>query len=439
MQSTCPRSFLPPLQIGLSVTLEHKYGHRDLVDMINTLGFCSSYTEASKYRRNAATTQDVDLRIEEIADTFVQYQADNVDHASTTLDGCGSIHVMGQMGTFTPALKVTRRVPRLKVTMDDLKKVCQVKLVAQKDVKAVQGNIIYGKLGDIRPDDKDSKLDMLWRVSSQCKMRRPLWSGCMKMLHSNISHPGKSAEIFLPLINLTPSDPTCVRSTLEYLCDHALRHGITSVITFDQQLWWIAYMVIESQLSDSPLRQIKKNADYDIAMVACRIALTQPVVVVGDDTDLLILLQHHFSPINHEAIYLQTKTKLIDISILKKELDPDLSNSLLFIHALSGCDTTSKPSGIGKLAAMAKYRGLKKFAELFMVASKNQDEIELSGNEAIATLYGCKHGPDLNFERASKFNQKVASSFGYLPPERLPPTSDAAKFHGQRVYLQPQA
>ncbi len=56
VQSTCPHSFLTPLQIGLSVILEHNYGHQDLVDVISKFGFCSSYTEASIYRSNTAMT-----------------------------------------------------------------------------------------------------------------------------------------------------------------------------------------------------------------------------------------------------------------------------------------------------------------------------------------------------------------------------------------------
>ena len=255
MQATCPRSFLPPLQVGLSVTLEHKYGHRDLVDMINKFGFCSSYTEACTYRKNAATSQGIDLPYE-VNDTFIQYQADNIDHASNTLDGSDSVHVMGQMATLTPAIKVKREVPRAKVNMDDLKHIGHVKLIPENKPKLVQDNIIYTKLGEFVRDDNNDKLDILWRVSLHFPGPRPLWSGYMQMLHSGIPHPGKSSEIFLPLIDLTPSDPTCVRSTLEYLSDHAHRHGVKPIVTFDQQLWWIAYMVIESQPADSPLRQI---------------------------------------------------------------------------------------------------------------------------------------------------------------------------------------
>ena len=72
MQSTCPRSFLAPLQVGLSVTLEHKYGQRNLVDMVSKFGFCLSYTESSQYRKNAASTQGIDM-IDIISETFLQY------------------------------------------------------------------------------------------------------------------------------------------------------------------------------------------------------------------------------------------------------------------------------------------------------------------------------------------------------------------------------
>ena len=41
------------------------------------------------------------------------------------------------------------------------------------------------------------------------------------------------------------------------------------------------------------LNKSSGDADYDIAMSACALAQTKPVIIVGDDTDLLILLQHH--------------------------------------------------------------------------------------------------------------------------------------------------
>ena len=255
MQSTCPRSFLPPLQVGLSVTLEHKYGHRDLVDMISKLGFCSSYTEANKYRGNAAAEQSVDLP-EEVATSFIQYQADNVDHASRTLDGNGTIHVMGQMVTFTPALQSIRRIPRRRVDMEVIKQLGQVNLVEQRNPKTVLSEIMYTNVEVFQRDILNDNLDLMWTVAFHLQKPQPMWSGYMQLLHHNIPRSGKSSDIFLPMIDLSPSDPTCVRSTLEYIVDHAKRYNTTPVITFDQQLWWIAFMIIESQPKESPLRQI---------------------------------------------------------------------------------------------------------------------------------------------------------------------------------------
>ena len=49
----------------------------------------------------------------------------------------------------------------------------------------------------------------------------------------------------------------------------------------------------------------------------------------------------------------------------------------------------------------------------------NHKDIKEDGNEAMATIYDCKYDLDLNFERASKFMEKVASSSCYLPPEHV--------------------
>ena len=75
------------------------------------------------------------------------------------------------------------------------------------------------------------------------------------------------------------------------------------------------------------------DADYDIVMTTCGIT----------DTYHFALLKHLFMLRIHENVYLQTNTRLFNISILDTRLNPNLSRSLLFIHALSRCDTTSKP------------------------------------------------------------------------------------------------
>ena len=128
--------------------------------------------------------------------------------------------------------------------------------IRKKPVKSVQSEIRYISVELFQRDMFNDNLDMMWTVAFHLPQPTPMWSGYMQMLHNNLTHPGKSSDIFLPMIDLTPSDPTCVRSTLEYIVDHVSRYNTTPVITFDQQLWWIAYMVIKAQPRESPLRQI---------------------------------------------------------------------------------------------------------------------------------------------------------------------------------------
>ena len=77
----------------------------------------------------------------------------------------------------------------------------------------------------------------------------------MQFVHQG-DHPGKAAIMFMPMIDMNPSDSTCIYSTLMFVSEHVRRHEVTPIITFDQPLWWKALMIIKSEPMVSDLRGI---------------------------------------------------------------------------------------------------------------------------------------------------------------------------------------
>ena len=49
-------------------------------------------------------------------------------------------------------------------------------------------------------------------------------------------------------------------------------------------------------------------------------------------------------------------------------------------------------------------------------------------------MYGCATASILSSARFDRFQVKVATSTGYVPPEKFAPTEDAARFHDLRTY-----
>ena len=84
-------------------------------------------------------------------------------------------------------------------------------------------------------------------------------------------------------------------------------------------------------------------------------AETKPTVLLGDDTDLLVLLLAHVDTC-HEPVFFapepkkrqKKQSRIWDIHFLKHKLGNVLCRRLLFVHAISGCDTTSRLFGLAK-------------------------------------------------------------------------------------------
>ena len=144
-------------------------------------------------------------------------------------------------------------------------------------------------------------------------------------------------------------------------------------------------------------------------------ARRRSVTIVGDDTDLLVLMLHHLSPSHHD-IFLQTASKIINICTLQDPINPDVAASLLFLHAPTGCNTVSRQYGIGKVMAVGKCDKLKGHAIAFLTPNQVHDNVNKHGQASVDVLYSCKPGHNLDFETAARFSSKIASRSMYPPP-----------------------
>lgn len=116
------------------------------------------------------------------------------------------------------------------------------------------------------------------------------------------------------------------------------------------------------------------------------------------------------------------------MKILKK-LGQDMRNNILFIHAILGCDTTSRLLRIGKGTSLKKFRESHHFrdqAEVFNNTSASKKEVIEAGEKALFCLYNGTSGETLDSLRYRRYCQKVDTNTSQIQPQSLPPTSAAA-------------
>ncbi|WAR20764.1 hypothetical protein MAR_014738 [Mya arenaria] len=127
IQATRPRVIIPPLQLGLGIQLHHQFGSKFLIDILNSLGFCVSYTEVQKFESSAAVSKGTDIPAF-VPGSFVQYVADNVDHNIRTIDGHGTFHGMGIIACVTPATSSIVPIQRRTVGKEDICKAGEIRM-----------------------------------------------------------------------------------------------------------------------------------------------------------------------------------------------------------------------------------------------------------------------------------------------------------------------
>ena len=193
---------------------------------------------------------------------------------------------------------------------------------------------------------------------------------------------------------------------------------------------------VEASTPDIDLECLEANheeADTRV-IVHCIGSQSSAIVVAAHDTDILLLLMAHFHKILCTKIWLKSGTskrpKYIPIHgiIEKLQLSPDVLESVVAFHALTGSDTTTF------FGMHSKKTCWKVFLENPLLL-KNlgigelSDETVTDAEKFVCRIYDCPNIDTTNKARSHLFIKSKAT-------ESLPPTSDALSFHIKRSHYQ---
>lgn len=192
----------------------------------------------------------------------------------------------------------------------------------------------------------------------------------------------------------------------------------------------------------------EEDADVDIVKVAIeKLNQFSKVVVVGSDTDLLVLLVA-LTPEKANMFFCKPKggkdpaKVFYNVKTLIEE-QHDIRRALLFAHAVSGCDTTSCFYGLGKVKSVEMLKSsseAKKHALMFTEHNVSKEQLLISGERFALELYGLNKYSNLNEARYFKFTMmaKKSNLRSNFDLAKMPPTTEACQQHMLRVYLQVQ-
>ena len=109
---------------------------------------------------------------------------------------------------------------------------------------------------------------------------------------------------------------------------------------------FISMLGAELQKYNCKVYHDSADADYLIVKKAIDTAESMDTILVGDDTDLLVLLIFHTQPQGKDIFFVpepkkKYKSLWMEYKGDEEKLGPILCKHILFMHAFLGCDTTS--------------------------------------------------------------------------------------------------
>ena len=238
-----PRSFISQLPLAIGIYLHRKYAPRELIDILNSMGFAVSYRELQRYEYSMIDGESPSYDL----DGFLQFIFDIADFNVHSLDGYNTFHIMGGIACITPSAtsRPSTQVPRIRnippaTTLESRSNV-PIKTYNAPTVPALKSITIK----DVTiPSDNEpglqsiNALNYLWLIGYHIKASScQSWSGFMQEALKGCVYD-TSRVVVLPFINLDPNKLSTIYSALHFAQHLCEKYGISiCTVTFDQPLY----------------------------------------------------------------------------------------------------------------------------------------------------------------------------------------------------------
>lgn len=248
-----PRTFLSSVLSSLSLLLYRRFASKHLINVLASLGFCSSYYEAQVLEMSCIANAKPVFK----GGSFNQFVFDNADFNVCTIDGLNTFHSMGGIRCITPASSIEKgaSIPRL-MKMPTSSETGNIGVIPLETFQVKRGglrNVIVENLEVPEEPTHPPPHDTLWLFAQKLRIRVPQWKGFMNTVTKG-DYSEKTKVVPLPFINAPPSDYDTVYTALMYaaeLCERVNQHNV--IITFDQPLYWKAREIVSGSASDPRL------------------------------------------------------------------------------------------------------------------------------------------------------------------------------------------
>ena len=170
------------------------------------------------------------------------------------------------------------------------------------------------------------------------------------------------------------------------------------------------------------VNQPEDDADVSIVLAAVDRSRQCSCTLIGEDTYLLLLLLY-YADRKYETLIFRSDNKnchnVYDIHAMKTELGPEVCRYLLFIHAFTGSDTTSRIFNVGKQTVFGKLKDptIINAAKNFTTSGLNKNLICEHGLKAMVIVYGGKLNVDLMQLQYNALVNKILVAKKFVSPE----------------------